>query len=101
MPLSILKIFTIFGIVSAWAEKALEDGKITLPEAADLGERLGGILGIPTALEIPTAPLNPAALVEEANKDGDTAAAETTVATSEVPPWVEKQPPKPESNSKP
>ena len=48
---SILKIFTLFGIVSSWSEKALEDGKITLTEAAELAERLGPLLGIPVHIE--------------------------------------------------
>jgi hypothetical protein len=53
MPIPIFKIFMVFGLVSAWAAKALEDGKITLDEAADLGEQLGRALGIPTSIEIP------------------------------------------------
>ncbi len=52
MPgISILKLFTLFGIVSTWAEKALEDGKITLTEAAQLAERLGPLLGVPVHIE--------------------------------------------------
>jgi len=61
MPISIFKIFMVFGIVSTWAAKALEDGKISLVEAADLASRLGAALGIPTELAIP----NPAAETEE------------------------------------
>lgn len=48
-------IFQVFGIVSAWSAKALEDRKITIIEAADLGEQLGKLLGIPTDMNIPTA----------------------------------------------
>ena len=48
-------IFQVFGIVSAWAAKALEDGKITIIEAAELGAQLGKLLGIPTDMNIPTA----------------------------------------------
>ena len=48
-------IFQVFGIVSTWSVKALEDGKITLVEAAQLADQLGALLGIPTDLNIPTA----------------------------------------------
>jgi len=54
-------MFMIFGIVSAWAEKALKDGRISIREAADLAEPLGAALGIPTELAIP----GPAAEIEE------------------------------------
>ena len=47
-------IFQVFGIVSAWSAKALEDGKITITEAAELGAQLGKLLGIPTDVNIPT-----------------------------------------------
>ena len=50
---SILKIFTLFGIVSTWSEKALQDGKITLTEAAELAESLGPLLGVPVDVHIP------------------------------------------------
>lgn len=54
MPnISFWMIFMVFGIVSGWAKKALEDGKITLTEAAELAEELGELLGIPTELQIP------------------------------------------------
>ncbi len=52
--LSIFKIFTIFGIISKWAEKALEDQVITLKEAAELAEDLGPILGIPVNIDVST-----------------------------------------------
>jgi len=48
-------IFQVFGIVSTWSVKALADGKITITEAAELGVQLGGLLGIPTDVTIPTA----------------------------------------------
>jgi len=52
MPgISFLKLFSIFGVVSTWADKALEDGKITLTEAAELAEELGPLLGIPVHIE--------------------------------------------------
>lgn len=79
MPISIFKIFMVFGIVSTWAAKALEDGKITLDEAADLGEQLGAALGIPTSIKVPapvisTEEIPPGAEDAEA---GDTASTET------------------------
>lgn len=53
MGIPIFKIFTIFGLVSTWAESALADGKVTLMEAVDLVTKLAAILGIRTELEIP------------------------------------------------
>ncbi|MBA7630355.1 hypothetical protein ES703_37877 [subsurface metagenome] len=41
------------GIVTDWSSKALEDGKITLDEAADLAERIADVLGIKTELKLP------------------------------------------------
>ena len=87
MNLSILKIFTVFGIVSTWAEKALKDGKVTLPEAVDLSERLARVLGIPAELEIPALNVAPQEKVEENNKGPDTEAANTTAAPIAAPPW--------------
>jgi len=52
MGKSIFLIFSIFGIVSAWAEKALEDGKITIVEAIDLAVELAGLLGIRTEIDM-------------------------------------------------
>jgi len=54
--ISPLKVFIIFGIVSTWAAQALEDGRITLIEAADLGTQLGALLGIPVDVRIPRIP---------------------------------------------
>ncbi len=63
--LSVFKIFTLFGIVSGWAEKALADNKITLNEAADLVTKLGPVLGIKVDLDVSTLSLNPADLTDE------------------------------------
>ncbi len=52
MGLSIFKIFNIFGRVASWAEIALEDGKITLSEVANLAEELAVILGVPLEIDI-------------------------------------------------
>jgi hypothetical protein len=53
MNISIFLIFRIFGVVSKWAEKALEDGKITITETVDLATELAQILGVPLHIDIP------------------------------------------------
>jgi len=69
MPIPIFKIFMVFGIVSMWATKALQNGKITLLEGADLASQLGVALGIPTELEIPApAPETEEILIETEEK---------------------------------
>jgi len=67
---SIFKIFQIFGIVSTWATKAFADGKVTLPEAAELAFDLCAILGIPTQLALP-APDATGKLIPGASGDPD------------------------------
>lgn len=52
MSLSIFKVFSIFGTVSAWSEKALDDGVVTVREAADLGITLAEQLGLPTEIKV-------------------------------------------------
>ncbi|MBA7473397.1 hypothetical protein ES707_08736 [subsurface metagenome] len=47
MKVSIWKIFTIFGIISAWSQAALADGKITLEEALGLITQLAAALNLP------------------------------------------------------
>lgn len=61
MDISIWKVFTIFGIVSTWAAKALDDQKVTLQEAVDLVEPLARILDIPVSIELPGPLLSPGA----------------------------------------
>jgi len=46
------KALQLMGIVSEWSAKALEDGKVTLPEATDLAEKVCGVLGIPLELDV-------------------------------------------------
>jgi hypothetical protein len=53
MKISIFLIFVIFGVVSKWAEKALEDGKITITETVDLATDLAQILGVPLHIDLP------------------------------------------------
>lgn len=57
MGKSIFIIFQVFGIVSAWAEKALADGKITILEAVELATMLATLLGI--SIDIDTSALFP------------------------------------------
>ena len=47
------KALRIMGVVTDWSSKALEDGKVTLPEAVDLAVRIAEVLGIPTDIELP------------------------------------------------
>jgi len=76
MPISMFKIFILFGIVSRWADKALADGKITLPEAVDLVTAIAPVLGIPTDLDVsallPDA-FGPTIDVVSAGEDAETA----------------------------
>jgi len=47
-----MKAIQIMAIASAWSAKALEDGKVTLREAADLAEKIAQVLGIDVDLDI-------------------------------------------------
>jgi len=53
MQFGIFTIFSVFGIVSNWATKALEDGKVTLDEALDLVTQLCECIGVVPELAIP------------------------------------------------
>ena len=55
--MSIWKVFTIFGIVSTWAAKALDDNVITLKEAAELATDLAPVLGVSVDLDVSTLPI--------------------------------------------
>lgn len=59
MSISVFKIFKVFGTVSRWADKALEDGKVTAQEAVDLGLELAKDLGLPTEFNLPTPFIQP------------------------------------------
>lgn len=52
MKISFLKIFTVFGILSAWATQALADGKVTLEEALDLIQQLAAALSLPLDFDV-------------------------------------------------
>lgn len=51
-----LKALRVFAIVSLWSEKALEDGKVTAQEAADLGIQIAGALDLPTEIDVGALP---------------------------------------------
>ena len=53
MKIPLLMIFSFIMVISAWAKKALEDGKITADEGFDLLKQLAGLLGVPLILDIP------------------------------------------------
>ena len=74
-------IFIVFGVVSRWVEKALADGKITIMEAADLGQQIGELLGIPTNVTIPT----PQAVELQPPKSAAEEYAEAEAAEAEAP----------------
>ncbi len=71
MDLSILKTFKVFGVLSGWVEKALDDGKITVSETVDLAEDIASIIGIPLHIDISSDKLkndDPTALNAELTK---------------------------------
>lgn len=46
----------IISIVSAtmnWAQQAKADNQITIVEIAQLGEKIGAIIGVPTSIQLP------------------------------------------------
>lgn len=83
MGIPIFKIFTVFGVVSTWAETALADGKVTLNEAVELVTKLAAILGIRTELEIPVMTSEPIPETEETEK----------LSSGDVEPGHERPPP--------
>ena len=52
MKIPFLMIFSFFGIISAWASKALEDGKITAAEGFDLVVSLSDVLGVTPEFDV-------------------------------------------------
>lgn len=52
MKIPFLMIFSFFGIISAWASKALEDGKITAAEGFELVVSLAGVLGVTPEFDV-------------------------------------------------
>ncbi|MBA7556516.1 hypothetical protein ES705_49228 [subsurface metagenome] len=52
MKIPFLMIFTFFGIISAWASKALEDGKITAAEGFELVVSLARVLGVTLEFDV-------------------------------------------------
>mgnify|MGYP000229740256 CR=1 FL=1 len=52
MKIPLLLIFSLVMTVSAWAKKALEDGKITAEEGLELLTSLAGLLGVPLEISV-------------------------------------------------
>ena len=52
MRIPIFMIFQFFGIISAWAARALEDGKITAAEGLELIVSLATVLGVRAEFDI-------------------------------------------------
>ena len=52
MKIPFLMIFTFFGIISAWASKALEDGKISAQECYELVNALAEVLGVTLEFDV-------------------------------------------------
>jgi len=49
----LFKALAIMGILAAWSDKALADGKVTAEEAFDLIVKLAGSLGLPIEFALP------------------------------------------------
>jgi len=60
MKIPIFLIFQFFGIISAWASKALEDGKVTAAEGLELVVALAGVLGVEPEFSVSDYILPPA-----------------------------------------
>ena len=52
MKIPIFMIFQFFGTISAWADKALQDGKVTALEGLGLIVSLAAILGVNPEFDI-------------------------------------------------
>lgn len=52
MKVAMFKVIQMVSAVSAWAAKALEDGKVTKAEAEELINTLCGILGVPFEVDL-------------------------------------------------
>jgi len=49
----IFKALALMGVISAWSDKALADGKITAEEGAELLVKMAATLGLPLAFTVP------------------------------------------------
>ena len=65
---SIFKVFAILGVVSAWANKALEDGKISVQEGIGLVVDMAPVLGIPLEWDVPEAVLEATEDIRQAHE---------------------------------
>ncbi|MBA7610713.1 hypothetical protein ES703_17925 [subsurface metagenome] len=85
MKIPIFMIFQFFGIISAWAAKALEDGKITAAEGLELVVALAGVLGVQLDFDVSDY-LKPIPMLDP---DGDSELLDTT--ETEPPPVVKPE----------
>jgi len=49
----IFKALAIMGVIAAWSDKALADGKVTAEEAVELLIQMAGTLGLPLSFSVP------------------------------------------------
>lgn len=54
MNVPIWRFFAVVGVLSSWADKALEDNAVTLEEAFDLVEKLASALNLPMKFDLTT-----------------------------------------------
>ena len=47
------RAIAVMGIIAAWSGKALEDGKVTAAEGAELLIQLAASLGLPLSFDVP------------------------------------------------
>lgn len=87
MKFGIFTIFSVFGIVSNWATKALEDGKVTLDEALDLVTQLCECIGVVPELAIPALePTGEEVIGETSEIQGETSKETDPVSEDRAPP---------------
>ena len=92
MKIGIFTIFSVFGIVSNWATKALEDGKVTLDEALDLVTQLCECIGVVPELAIPVLEPTEEEVIEEASIVSPDTSKETDPASGDRAPPGEERP---------
>jgi len=68
----LFKALAIMGIIAAWSDKALADGKVTAEEGFDLLQKLATSLGLPMVFALPDLQLKIAeAPVKEVASSGN------------------------------
>ena len=84
MQFGIFTIFSVFGIVSNWATKALEDGKVTLDEALDLVTQLCECIGVVPELAIPALTPTELEVSEDTSKALEDTSGDTDLMSAEA-----------------